>query len=209
MFRSKNSTFAKCTAVALLVVVGFCGLTRQGTAQPTAERPQASVRITSISAARGTVKGEVANLPGPANGYVVALYVKTDLWYIHPFTGSAASITEKGQWQVNHVVRGGEEQLGAAVLRRSGDPPAPRVASLGSLSAVAKATVPYRSEWEESARTGKEGAGRPGLLPRQQVPARRAGDKRPQVRITSISASRGVVEGEVTNLPGPAADHMT
>ncbi|MHC4399025.1 MAG: hypothetical protein ACYTG0_05025 [Planctomycetota bacterium] len=168
-----------------------------------------SVRVTRISASGGVIEGEVASLPGPANDYVVAVYVKTDDWYIHPFTASTAPIGENGQWRIDHVLRGGELQLGAVVLRRSTHPPAPRLGSLDPLPAVAKTTVPYQREYKPPRKLpDRAGDHRQRPEPRQEGAAPPASAKGPSVRITRISASRGVIEGEVADLPGPAEEYV-
>ncbi|MFC1597869.1 hypothetical protein ACFL5Q_08070 [Planctomycetota bacterium] len=171
----------------------------------------ASVRITSISASRGLIKGEVANLPGPTKEYVVAVYAKTDDWYVHPFTGRTAPIAQNGQWQIQHVARGDEKKLGAVVLSRSPEPPAREVRHFDGLNVIAKCHMPYQPEWpkpKESSHARKEAPDRQGLLAREQEPAQVAGAKGPSIRITTISARQGVIEGEVANLPGSAKDYV-
>ncbi|MHC4399026.1 MAG: hypothetical protein ACYTG0_05030 [Planctomycetota bacterium] len=208
MCRSKRSS-AGCAAAVVFLTVALCGLKGECASHDAPQPAPATVRITRISASRGVVEGEVANLPGPVGEYVVAVYVKTDDWYIHPFTGSTAPIGENGQWRIDHVLRGGEQQLGAVVMQRSAGPPAPRLGSLGGLPAVAKTTVPYQRESETKLAPPKRESDRRARQQRRPVdsppPARAKG---PSVRITRISASGGVIEGEVANLPGLANDYV-
>ena len=50
------------------------------------------------------ISGKVTGVVDPSK-YKVAVYVKTDIWYIHPYIDSFASISSDGSWEIETVQR--------------------------------------------------------------------------------------------------------
>ena len=89
------------------VVLGVDVLQFTMQAAPSKNRPQ--IRITKLLP-NVSIEGQVRGLTGDAAKYKVIVFVKTDKWYIHPFTHggeglSFASVKSDGSWQIKTVRR--------------------------------------------------------------------------------------------------------
>jgi len=118
---------------------------------PKVSQSAAKVRISSIRASGGIIRGTADNLPGPADQFCVAVFVKSDIYYVHPVLGATASIAPDGSWHIRHSRRGGERAVAAVLMRRPFDPP-DQVTSLEALRPLAKATIPYQPEYDATPR---------------------------------------------------------
>jgi len=85
---------------------------------------QPAVRITLIDAAKELVRGVVKGVrPDQLPDLVVALYVETDKWYVHPYRGMVSEMDDDGSWESEHVWRGDETQIAALLVRRTAQLP--------------------------------------------------------------------------------------
>jgi hypothetical protein len=115
-----------------------------------------TIEIAQISAKEGIIRGTVQNLPAAPKDFVVVCYVRSDIWYRHPFAESVASIAEDGLWEIAHVPRGHEGEVGAVVGRRPFNPPS-EIGSLDSVKGVvAKTSVRYKPEYRAERRSQKQ-----------------------------------------------------
>jgi len=155
--------------------------------------PQATIRITEINAADGVIRGVVEGLPPKErDGYIVAVYVRTDMWYIHPYLESAATIQKDGSWEIEHVRRGEERRLAAFVVSKAVR--RPKTMQFSFLEHIAKTEMPYNESYKAPAEPKK---GEPGAQPAQ--PAKPEA-RRPEIRIQTIDAARSIVNGVVAGL---------
>jgi hypothetical protein len=164
------------------------------------------VRILSISASQGMIRGKAENLPGPTDQFCIAVFVKSDIYYLHPVLGSTASIAQDGSWQIRHVIRGGEKELAAVLMRRPFDPP-DQARSLETFKPLAIATVPYHREFRQqpASQAPRE---RPSQVPSaEQAEGKPRAEGSVKVEILRLSASKGVIRGKVERLPGPVEQY--
>jgi hypothetical protein len=75
------------------------------------------IKITHISQRDGTISGVVHGVKkGDESKYRVLLLIKTDVWYVHPYLESYATIKEGGKWEFEHIVRGSERRVAAVLI---------------------------------------------------------------------------------------------
>ncbi len=111
--------------------------------------------VASTSSAAGAEKIEIESIKpdqeisgrvegvGAVSSYKVVVYVKTDQWYIHPFSSggvgrSYAEIAEDGSWSIPTVERGfPASQIAALVVKRDASPPS-RTDAIAGIDAIAR-----------------------------------------------------------------------
>jgi hypothetical protein len=90
-------------------------------ASPPRVNEKLRVQITRVSQQDGKIRG-IANLQGlpgsedPAK-YSVLVFIRSDVYYPHPFLESYAKIKANGTWEVDHIVRGSEKKVAAVLVR--------------------------------------------------------------------------------------------
>jgi len=126
-----------------------------------AEQATPAIRITAIDAARGLIKGTVENLPAAQRSkHVVALYVLTDVWYIHPFASSRCRLKNDNSWESDHVLRGGEKQMAALLVPASASLPH-KTNDVEQIKFVAATVVAYKAKFAGRGGQARLVSGRP------------------------------------------------
>ena len=90
------------------------------------------------------ISGRVTGIsPGVREKYKIVVYVRTDQWYIHPFTSGGAGksyavVTASGDWTIETVRRGfSAHAIAALVVRRSDDVPT-RTHNIAKIRSIAR-----------------------------------------------------------------------
>ena len=121
------------------VVLGLDILQFSVQAPPKRGVPQ--IRITRI-VPNGQIEGIVGGLTGDPKKYKVLVYVRTDKWYIHPFTHggegySFASVNTDGTWKIKTVKREfAADEVMALLVDAAYQPPA-TIDNIDRIGAVA------------------------------------------------------------------------
>ncbi len=116
--------------------------------KPKTHKPEPLIYITQVSAKEQIIRGEVKNLPEPADQFVVYCLVRTDIIYPHPNDTTVGTIDSKGRWEIPHKPRGQERELLAVLVPRSFKMPV-QVRVLEDLSGILAATgIRYQKEFK-------------------------------------------------------------
>lgn len=103
---------------------------------------EAQIDITRITK-NDLITGQVSRLAlDQASRFKVVVYVRTDLWYIHPFAGqgqgsSWAELKGDLSWELRTVMRQYTSDRVAALLVERGDPISPTVQEIAQVPAIA------------------------------------------------------------------------
>ena len=134
------------------------------------------ITITYISAEEGKIAGTVEGLANE-EGYGIACYVHTDLFYRHPFFAEPLVAIDKGRWQVDHIRRGHEVEVAAVVVRR-GSKPGNMLDRLEALDPVATTVIAYSPDYDLRAP-----APSPGVPPLRRDGARPVPPNTPSIAV--------------------------
>ncbi|MFH1264943.1 MAG: caspase family protein, partial [Planctomycetota bacterium] len=114
-----------------------------------------AIRITKISQREGIIAGKVYGVTGTEKVRVLCM-LQTDVLYPHPWTPwrrSLVEVTPEGAWTVQHIPRGFEVKLAAALLPENAEIPnlsmQGYLSTLADIRAVALAVeeIDYRPEY--------------------------------------------------------------
>lgn len=99
--------------------------------------------ITVETFVRGShISGSVSGIQDYGQ-YRVIVYVKTDMWYIHPYHGSVAQIDDRGEWEIESEDRSPSPTRIAVFLVRNDYRAPSKINRTNQIKALASAFADY------------------------------------------------------------------